>query len=144
MVPGWVPFKLCPTVPPSIQDGCCYFLFLAWRPSWLEVGITGHNFGRGPSKDHSTKAWFKLAQWLQKSWIKYEKITDGIQWHLPENVFMKFRSQIENQVSDYRLLWASSLAHLTQFGSGELLSPLNVRPSVRYFFICSAISQEKI
>jgi hypothetical protein len=24
-------------------------------PSWLEVGITGHNFGRGPSKDHSTK-----------------------------------------------------------------------------------------
>jgi hypothetical protein len=21
----------------------------------LEVGITGHNFGRGPSKDHSTK-----------------------------------------------------------------------------------------
>jgi hypothetical protein len=26
-----------------------FFLFLAWRPSWLEVGITGHNFGRGPS-----------------------------------------------------------------------------------------------
>jgi hypothetical protein len=23
-----------------------FFLFLAWRPSWLEVGITGHNFGR--------------------------------------------------------------------------------------------------
>ena len=23
------------------------FLFLAWRPSWLELGITGHNFGRG-------------------------------------------------------------------------------------------------
>ena len=22
-----------------------FFLFLAWRPSWLEVGITGHNFG---------------------------------------------------------------------------------------------------
>jgi UV DNA damage repair endonuclease len=34
-----------------------FFLFLAWRPSWLEVGITGHNFGRGPSKDHSTKVW---------------------------------------------------------------------------------------
>jgi hypothetical protein len=34
-----------------------------------------------------------------------------IQWHLPEKVFMKFRSQIENQVSDYRLLWASCLAH---------------------------------
>jgi hypothetical protein len=24
-----------------------FFLFLAWRPSWLEVGITGHKFGRG-------------------------------------------------------------------------------------------------
>jgi hypothetical protein len=33
-------------------------------PSWLEVGITGHNFGRGPSKDHSTKVWLQLAQWF--------------------------------------------------------------------------------
>ena len=41
-----------------------FFLFLAWRPSWLEVGITGHNFGRGPSKDHSTKVWLQLAQWF--------------------------------------------------------------------------------
>ena len=39
-----------------------FFLFLAWRPSWLEVGITGHSFGRGPSKDHSTKIWLQLAQ----------------------------------------------------------------------------------
>jgi hypothetical protein len=36
-----------------------FFLFLAWRPSWLEVGITGHKFGRGPSKDHSTKVWLQ-------------------------------------------------------------------------------------
>jgi hypothetical protein len=50
---------------------------LAWRPSWLEVGITGHKFGRGPSKDHSTKVWFKLAQWFQRSWLKCEKLTDG-------------------------------------------------------------------
>jgi hypothetical protein len=42
------------------------FLFLAWRPSLLEVGITGHNFGRGPSKDHSTKVWLQLAQWFLK------------------------------------------------------------------------------
>jgi hypothetical protein len=40
------------------------FIFLAWRPSWLEVGITGHNCGRGPSKDHSTKVWLQLAQWF--------------------------------------------------------------------------------
>jgi hypothetical protein len=25
-----------------------FFLFLAWRTSWLEVGIPGHIFGRGP------------------------------------------------------------------------------------------------
>ena len=41
-----------------------FFLFLAWRPSWLEVGITGHNFGRGPSKDHSTKVLLQLALWF--------------------------------------------------------------------------------
>ena len=41
-----------------------FFLFLAWRQIWLEVGITGHNFGRGPTKDHSTKVWLQLAQWF--------------------------------------------------------------------------------
>jgi hypothetical protein len=35
-----------------------FFLFLVWWPSWLEVGITRHIFGRGPPKDHSTKVWF--------------------------------------------------------------------------------------
>ena len=43
-----------------------FFLFLAWRPSWLEVGITGQNFGRGPSKDHSRKVWLQLAQWFMR------------------------------------------------------------------------------
>ena len=41
-----------------------FFLFLAWWPSWLEVGITGHNFGREPSKDYSTKVVLQLAQWF--------------------------------------------------------------------------------
>jgi hypothetical protein len=41
-----------------------FFLFFAWWPSWLEVGITGHKFGRGPSKDHSTKVWLQLALWF--------------------------------------------------------------------------------
>jgi hypothetical protein len=27
-------------------------------------GITGQNFGRGPSKDHSTKVYLQLAQWF--------------------------------------------------------------------------------
>ena len=61
----------------TIKISSSFFLFLAWWPSWLEIGITGHNFGRGPSKDHSTKVWFKLAQWLQRSWLKCEKLTDG-------------------------------------------------------------------
>jgi hypothetical protein len=30
----------------------------------LEVRITGHSLRRGPSKDHSTKVWLKLAQWF--------------------------------------------------------------------------------
>ena len=42
------------------------FLYLAWRPPWLEVRITGHNFGKGPPKDHSTKVWLQLAQWFLK------------------------------------------------------------------------------
>ena len=54
-----------------------FFLFLAWRPSWLEVAITGHNFGRGPSKDHSTKVWLQLAQWFLRRRLKCEMLTDG-------------------------------------------------------------------
>ena len=46
-----------------------FFLFLAWWPSWLEVGITGHNFGRGPSKDYSTKVWLQLAQWFLRRFL---------------------------------------------------------------------------
>ena len=41
-----------------------FSLSLAWRPFWLEIGITGHNFGRRPSKDHSIKVWLQLAQWF--------------------------------------------------------------------------------
>ena len=40
------------------------FSIFSLVPAWLEVGITGHNFGRGPSKDHSTKVWLQLAQWF--------------------------------------------------------------------------------
>jgi hypothetical protein len=51
-----------------------FFLFLA-AIYWLEVGITGHNFGRGPSKDHSTKVWSKLTQWFLRRRLKCEKLT---------------------------------------------------------------------
>jgi hypothetical protein len=52
-----------------------FFLFLAWWPSWLEVGITGHKFGRGSSKDYSSKVWSKLAQWFLRRRLKCEKLT---------------------------------------------------------------------
>jgi hypothetical protein len=46
-------------------------------PSWLEVGITGQKFGRGPSKDHSTKVWLQLAKWFLRRRLKWEMLTDG-------------------------------------------------------------------
>jgi hypothetical protein len=39
----------------TIKIASPLFLFLAWRPSWLEIGINGHNFGRGPSKIFSSE-----------------------------------------------------------------------------------------
>ncbi len=48
-----------------------FFLFLGWRPSWLEVWINGHNFGRGPYKYHSTKVWLQLAQWFLRRRLKF-------------------------------------------------------------------------
>jgi hypothetical protein len=60
----------------TIKISSPLFLFLAWRPSLLEVGITGHNFGRGPSKDHSTKVWLQLAQWFLRGRLKCEMLTD--------------------------------------------------------------------
>ena len=33
------------------------FSIFSLESSWLKVGITGHNFGRGLSKDNSTKVW---------------------------------------------------------------------------------------
>jgi hypothetical protein len=41
-----------------------FFLFLAWWPSWLEVGITGHLFGREPSNDYFIKILFLLSNEL--------------------------------------------------------------------------------
>ena len=49
-----------------------FFLFSAWRPSWLEGGITGHNCGRESSKDHSTKVWLQLAQWFLRRRFLFE------------------------------------------------------------------------
>ena len=109
-----------------------FFLFLAWRPSWLEVGITGHNFGRGPSKDHFTNVWLQLAQWfLRKRFLcefpigSYVKLQGklGCGGHLgrrakPPDTFLeenhlmtissKFSSNIEQMVSDKKIFMGIS------------------------------------
>jgi hypothetical protein len=54
-----------------------FFLSLARWPTWLEFGITGHIFGRGPPKDHSTKSCLQLAQWFLRRRLKCEMLTDG-------------------------------------------------------------------
>ena len=107
-----------------------FFLFSAWRPSWLEVGITEHKFGRGPSKDHSTKVWLQLAQWfLRRRFLcefpigsymyMYVKLSSAvgailvkglnrrthfwkrtIQWLFHQNLVL-----IEQMVSDKKFLW---------------------------------------
>ena len=41
-----------------------FFLFLAWRPYWLEVKVIRHIFGRAPSKDNNSKVWLKSALWI--------------------------------------------------------------------------------
>jgi hypothetical protein len=44
-----------------------------------------HNFGRGPSKDHSTKVWLQLAQWFLRRRLKCEMLTDGRQTKSDDN-----------------------------------------------------------
>jgi len=41
----------------------------------MEGVAIGHNFERGPSKDHSSNVWSKLAQWFLRRRLKCEKFT---------------------------------------------------------------------
>ena len=41
----------------------------------MEGGTVGHNFERGPPKDHSDKVWLKLAKWFLRRRLKCEKFT---------------------------------------------------------------------
>jgi hypothetical protein len=46
------------------------------REDEILIVHTGHNFGRGPSKDHFTKVWLQLAQWFLRRRLKCEMLTD--------------------------------------------------------------------
>ena len=55
----------------------------------MEIGITGHNFGRGASKDHSNKVLLQLAQWfLRRRFLcefpigSYVKLSSAVEGHL--------------------------------------------------------------
>ena len=47
-----------------LSDVLPNFLFLVMAAILVGGGIVGYNSERGPPKDHSTKVWFKLAQWF--------------------------------------------------------------------------------
>jgi hypothetical protein len=105
------------------------FLFLTCRPSWLEVRITGHNFGRGPSKDHSTRVWLQLAQWfLRRRFLcefpigSYVKLSSAVEtilvegpyrrtyfWKRPiQRLFHQHLVLIEQMVSDKKIFMGIS------------------------------------
>jgi hypothetical protein len=50
-----------------------------WPFEEISIFSNGGHLGRGPSKDHSTKVWLQLAQWLLRRRLKCEMLTDGRQ-----------------------------------------------------------------
>jgi hypothetical protein len=54
-------------------------LFSIFSLAPILVGSRVHrtHFGRGPSKDHSTKVWLQLAEWFLRRRLKCEMLTDG-------------------------------------------------------------------
>ncbi len=56
-------------------------LFSIFSLAPILVGSRVHrtHFGRGPSKDHSTKVWLQLAEWFLRRRLKCEMLTDGRQ-----------------------------------------------------------------
>jgi hypothetical protein len=54
----------------------------------MEIGITRHIFGRGPSKDHSTKVWLELAQWFLKRRFLCEFPIGFYVWDIPIKMFL--------------------------------------------------------
>jgi hypothetical protein len=57
-------------------------LFSIFSLAAILVGSRDHRtlFGRGPSKDHSTKVWLQLAQWFLRRRLKCEMLTDEKWW----------------------------------------------------------------
>jgi hypothetical protein len=56
----------------------------------MEGMAIGHNFERGPSKDHFRKVWSKLAQWFLRRRLKCEKLTTDDRRNLMAKAHMAF------------------------------------------------------
>ena len=101
-----------------------FFLFLAWWPSWLEVRITGHNFGRRPSKDHSTKVLLQLAQWfLRRRFL----------WEFPIGSYVKLTSAVVAILVEVLKCWTQFWKRTTQESFQQSLVEIG-----------SVVSEEKI
>jgi hypothetical protein len=59
------------------------------------VGSRDHrtHFGKGSSKDHSTKVWLQLAQWFLRRRLKCEMLTDGRRTRYHEHERYKHEEQ---------------------------------------------------
>ena len=113
-----------------------FFLFLAWRPSWLEVGITGHNFGRGPSK-----VWLQLAQWFLRRRLKCEMLTNGLRTKSDDNSSPGPKARwAKNQVniSNHSEKKAVTTKYLAKFQSPTAVScPKIIQPEWISNLICN-------
>ena len=97
---------LCPTAPPSIQNGCCY------QKIGISLVVNFSNFNCSYMAMSSLTYILFFVRSHQNlllrnlSWNDLRLAHFQIMCNTPFSI--NFRCQIENQVSDYRLLWASS------------------------------------
>jgi hypothetical protein len=77
--------------------------YVRWRwPSWMEVGVTGHNFESWPPKDHSCHVCFKLTYWFQRRLLiffsigSYVKIKSRHGGHLEFPIGKRFTSLVQD------------------------------------------------
>ena len=108
----------------------------------VEVGITGHNFERGPSKDHSTKIWLQLVQWFPRRRLKCEMLTDGRRTKSDDNSSpwtIKISSPLFSIFSLAAIL-VRSREHRTQFWKVAIQGPFHQRLVV----FGPVVSEEKI
>jgi hypothetical protein len=139
----------------------------------LEVGITGHNFGRGPSKDYSTKVWLKLAQWFLRgrflcefpigSYVKQSSAVGRTTGHIfgrePSNdYFIKILFLLSKWFQTRRFLWEFPIGSYVKLSSAVVAILVRVLKCRTQFWkrttqesfqqslveIGSVVSQEKI